>query len=135
MQQMAQKPVQLMVSQPDVRVWNTDGIVRFGSRVVDSGRGGSIGVVNQSGDVEFGTERVCNGGGASGLGWLRVVVVGAVAYVYRDELRMLARGILAGARLAVEKWERRATPEARKMVKKEKTAVAQEEESMWDACA
>jgi hypothetical protein len=40
-------------------------------------------------------------------GWAKVLVVAGTVYLYRNELRIIGRGALAGANLAMERWERR----------------------------
>ena len=40
-------------------------------------------------------------------GWARALVLVGTVYLYRNELRIIGRGVLAGANLAIERWEQR----------------------------
>jgi len=40
-------------------------------------------------------------------GWAKALVLAGTVYLYRNELRIIGRGVLAGANLAIERWEQR----------------------------
>jgi hypothetical protein len=69
-----------------------------------------IGIKNTNGRVDF------NAAGAKGSSWSlgRWVLVAGVVYWYRNELEILARGIIAGANLAIKQWDEHNALEAAK---------------------
>jgi len=40
-------------------------------------------------------------------GWAKALILVGTVYLYRNELRIIGRGVLAGANLAIERWEQR----------------------------
>jgi hypothetical protein len=68
----------------------------------------AISIKNTYGRVDFNTtSRSSTGSWGS---WSKLFVAAGAIYCYRHELEILARGIVAGARFAVEKWGERHVP-------------------------
>ena len=65
-----------------------------------------IAVKNKDGCVEF--EPAGSSSSAAGWaygGWAKIVLAAGAVWYYRNELRIIGRGILAGANLAISRWE------------------------------
>jgi hypothetical protein len=89
---------------PSVKVWNDKGTVTFGEEWLQQ-EGAEMSVVNHSGRVQYGTPASDLEGWAFGYTVFKILVAGGFAYVYLKEIGVVGRGVTAGARLAVEKWE------------------------------
>ena len=63
-----------------------------------------IGIRNEGGRVGFDPASEWSWKYGSG-GWAKVVLATGAVWYYRHELRIIGRGILAGANLAISRWE------------------------------
>jgi hypothetical protein len=63
-----------------------------------------VNIRNKGGTMRF--ERPAASSWNTGL-WATLLVTAGTAYWYRNELRIIGRGIMAGANLAIERWEKK----------------------------
>jgi hypothetical protein len=89
-----------------VRIWNEDGSVRFGDLFDETpGRPGmNFRIVNKKGTVEFRTSPASRSSWFGTSSLFKLAMFGGMAYIYREELKILGRGVMSGARLAIERW-------------------------------
>jgi hypothetical protein len=90
-----------------VRIWNEEGSIQFGDFSEEAtGRSGvNFRIVNKKGTVDFTTSPASRSSWFSASSLLKLAIFGGMAYIYREELKILGRGVVAGARLAIERWE------------------------------
>ncbi|KAF2873011.1 hypothetical protein BDV95DRAFT_593393 [Massariosphaeria phaeospora] len=118
---LAQSQSQSQSPNLDITVWNKKGgIVKLGGCELNvADRDVYLNIVNEDGRVEFAPLGGEKSWYKSGKLW-GMATLGASLWWYRKELRVVGRGLLAGCRLAAERWEQRKTVEAGKATDKAK---------------
>jgi hypothetical protein len=91
-----------------INVWNEGGEINFNDLFDGvSGKGALfLRIMNRKRTINFSSPPSASSWfSASSL--LKLAVVGGLVYTYRAELKILARGVIKGARLGVERWQER----------------------------
>lgn len=90
-----------------VRIWNEEGSVRFGDLFEETPgiSGMNFRIVNKKGTVDFTTSLASKSSWFSASSLFKLAMFGGMVYIYREELKILGRGVMAGARLAIERWD------------------------------